>query len=227
MNPTRALPLATTPLAALIACLVAAAAPLQAQTVYRIVGPDGRVTFSDKPARDAAAKPAASSAAPNAPANPSTAATLPYALRQIMAQHPVTLYTGADCAPCDTGRALLKGRGVPFAEKTISSNEDIEALKRLSGDTSLPVLALGGQKIRGLSETQWAQYLDTAGYPKKSALPASYRFTAASPLVTLPKPAPETPPAKPEVKTDSGNEGQAPKAPLSTRNPNNPAGISF
>ena len=233
MNPTRALPLSAVPLVGLIACLVAAAAPLQAQTVYRIVGPDGRVTFSDKPAQDAAAKPAASGAAPNAPANPPTAATadanatLPYALRQVMAQYPVTLYTGADCAPCDTGRALLKGRGVPFAEKTISSNEDIEALKRLSGDTSLPVLTLGGQKIKGLSETQWAQYLDTAGYPKKSALPASYRFAAASPLVTLPKPAPETPPAKPEVKTDSSSEGQAPKAPPSTRNPNNPAGISF
>ena len=89
------------------------------------------------------------------------------------------------------------------------------------------MLTLGGQKIKGLSETQWAQYLDTAGYPKKSALPASYRFAAASPLVTLPKPAPETPPAKPEVKTDSSSEGQAPKAPPSTRNPNNPAGISF
>ena len=232
MKSTRALPFAAKPLAALplvalTACLMAAAS-LQAQTVYRIVGPDGRVTFSDKPPQEAAARvtPATSaSASPTPPPGPAASA-LPYALRQAMGQYPVTLYAGADCVPCDSGRSLLKARGIPFAEKSISTNEDIEALKRMSGDTSLPVLTLGGQKIKGLSESQWTQYLDAAGYPQKSALPASYRFSAATPLVALQKLA-EPSTDKPQTKPDSRPAGPASEAPGSALNPNNPAGISF
>src|SRR5256885_8900445 len=87
------------------------------RSVYRIVGPDGKVTFSDRPAQSAQQQ-----AAPAAPAAPSVAGTtdsnanLPYALRQIAGRFPVTLYTSSDCAPCDSARQLLQSRGIPYAE---------------------------------------------------------------------------------------------------------------
>ena len=54
------------------------------------------------------------------------------------------------------------------------------------GDTSLPYLTVGGQRIRGMSESEWTQYLDAAGYPKTSKLPVGYQSAAPTPLVPLP-----------------------------------------
>ncbi len=62
-----------------------------AQTVYRVVGADGKVTFSDKPpvnTGNAASQELASigAASSNQP--------LPFALRQVVAKYPVTLVLG-------------------------------------------------------------------------------------------------------------------------------------
>ena len=147
-------------------CALACSSLAQAQSVYRIVGPDGKVTFSDRaPSEDA--EPALTA---NQSAAPSGTSTLPYSLRQVASRFPVTLYTGADCAPCVSARNLLTGRGVPFNERTVSSNEDITELGRLGGGSSLPFGTIGGQHLTGFSDSEWTQYLDAAGYPKKSEL---------------------------------------------------------
>ena len=104
-----------------------------AQQIYRIVGADGRVTFSDKPPPDAKGKANAAPMASLSGAGSSQTASLPIELRDAVNRYPVTLYTAPDCVPCGTGRAMLSARGVPFTEKTVTSNEDIEALKRLGG----------------------------------------------------------------------------------------------
>lgn len=192
----------------------------QAQGVYRIVGPDGKVTFSDQP------PPANTSAQPVGSATRGSAASanalLPFELRQIVNRFPVTLYTGPDCVPCNSGRSLLESRGVPFTEKTVTTANDIEAIKRLSGDSSLPLLTVGSQQIKGYSSTEWSRYLDVAGYPMKSALPPGYRRPAASPLVdAVAAPTPSSP-AVPAQAT-SPSEAPVPITPPS----NNPAGIRF
>lgn len=189
-----------------------------AQGVYKIVGPDGKVTFSDKPpaAGQAAATGSGNSASNNAGGD------LPFELRQVTSKYPVTLYTSAQCAPCDAGRTLLKSRGVPFSEKTISTPEDSEALQRLAGEASLPFTTIGGQKLKGLSEVEWTQYLDAAGYPKNPMLPKSYRYPAATPLVVVQKAAP----AKQEAAKPAANEPPPLPSP-SAPSPSNPAGITF
>ncbi|MDP3651245.1 MAG: glutaredoxin family protein [Rhodoferax sp.] len=200
------------------AALWCAAAGVQAQTIYRIVGADGKVTFSDKPPVSSdQGKVAGTGVGANAAASSSTA--LPFELRQVVAKYPVTLYTSAKCAPCDVGRALLISRGVPFNERTVTTAEDTESLQRISGENSLPFLTIGGQRIKGMSDSEWTQYLDAAGYPKTSQLPASYKNTAPAPLVSLQKPAP---PPKAEEKTAAPNTARQPAA-----NPANPAGIQF
>ena len=195
--------------------------PAQAQTLYRSVGPDGRVTFSDQPPA-AAAKVTPLNA--DGMASGASNATLPYELRQVAGKYPVTLFTSAECAPCDEGRTLLRSRGIPFAEKTVTTNDDAESLKRLADTTSLPLLIIGGQHIKGYSAPEWTQYLNAAGYPPKSVLPANYRYTAPSPLVAS-KPTAEAP--APARARDATTPAPASPAPSSRVSPNNPAGIQF
>lgn len=205
------------PLLVILACGAA-----QAQGVYRSVGPDGRVTFSDRPPVDASARPSALKP-PQGPAGASDNSTLPYELRQIAARFPVTLYTASDCAPCNTARNMLVSRGVPFTERTVSTNEDIDALQRLSGGTGLPFGIIGGQALAGFSEMEWTQYLDAAGYPKQSQLPGNYRRPAPTPLVAIKA-------AEPASSTAPQREQRAPAAPPAVNDgptPSNPAGIRF
>ena len=143
---------------------------------------------------------------------------LPYELRQTVDRFPVTLYTGSDCAPCDSARQLLVARGVPFSERTVQSNEDIEALRRLAGDNSLPVVTIGGQRLQGFAPAEWTQYLDSAGYPRSSQLPPGYRAPPAQPLVAVRAAEPAPAPAP---------RAAAPAAPAPAPAPSNPAGIVF
>ncbi len=194
-----------------------ATAGAQAQTVYRIVAPDGKITFSDKPPANAEQGKIAATGTGAAAA--ASGSTLPFELRQVAAKYPVTLYSASDCAPCASGRTLLGSRGIPFAERTVSSKEDIDALQRLAGESALPFLTIGAQRIKGYSDAEWTQYLDTAGYPKTSALPSAYKQAPASPLVSLQKPVP----VKAESRTEASAQTATPQGPT----PSNPAGIQF
>jgi glutaredoxin len=201
---------------ALLALVCAAA---QAQGVYRVVGPDGKVTFSDRPPASAEAAPAPAKATGSATA---PNAGLPYELRQLAGRYPITLYTGADCAPCQSARTMLVSRGVPFTERTINTNEDIDALQRLSGSTSLPFGTIGSQHLTGYAEGEWTQYLNAAGYPNQSQLPSNYRQPAATPLVAVKAAAPAAAP-KPAAAAAPAPAPLAKEGPT----PSNPAGIRF
>jgi glutaredoxin len=207
--------------AASAALLVLASSMAMAQQVYKIVGPDGKITFSDKPPASDKGKVTAPETSSGGPA--ASGADLPYELRKVASQYPVTLYTSSACGPCDSGRALLKGRGIPFNERTVTTNEDIDALQRLAGDNSMPFATIGGQRLKGFSDVEWSRYLDAAGYPASSQLPKSYRYAAATPLVAVQKPA-----AAPPKDSDKQAQPTQQAAPTPTGpSPSNPAGISF
>ncbi len=214
-------------LAAGLAALLAAAAPIvvQAQQVWRIVGPDGRVTFSDKPPLEANAKVAP--AAGSSSSSNQGGGALPFELRQVASKYPVTLYTGANCTPCSTGRAMLASRGIPFTEKTVTTPEDAAALERLAGENSLPLLTIGAQQLKGYSDAEWTQFLDAAGYPRSSVLPVSYRPPAATPLVAVQRPAAETAAAATPVPSANNRLASPAPAPSSGPGRSNPAGIQF
>jgi glutaredoxin len=203
--------------AAIVGCAALWAVPAAAQ-VFRIVGPDGKVTFSDRPPPDGKATVANTVEMP-APAGSGTA-SLPLALRNVASRFPVTLYTSTDCAPCNTARTFLSLRGVPYAERTVTTDADIDALNKLSGSSRVPFATLGGQHLSGFSEAEWGQYLDAAGYPKVSQLPPSYRNAPPAPLVAVQvrpaAPADQPPPARVEFPA-----ARSPDAPA------NPAGIRF
>lgn len=211
-------------LALAAAALLAAGASIDAsaQQIYKIVGPDGRITFSDKPPVDPGVK--ASAAPVVRMSGGANVAALPFELRQTATRYPVTIYTSPGCQTCATGRALLVSRGIPFAERTIASKEDGEALTRLAGTSNVPVLTIGAQQLRGFSDAEWTSFLDAAGYPKTSMLPPGYVPSPATPLVTL-----DTAAAQPAAAPAPAPAAQARVQPAEPPAPpaDNPAGIRF
>lgn len=199
--------------------------PVNAQGVYRIVGPDGKVTFSDQPPREPArAAPVVPGAAGGAGAAAS-GASLPYELRQIASRYPVTLYAQDGCSACDTARAYLSARGVPFVEKTISSDEDVKELGRLFNTAVIPALNIGRQQMAGFAESEWTTYLDAAGYPKTSQLPSGYRNGQKQPLVAAAAPVAPSQANQPNTAPGLTPLPAITAPPAAT--PSNPAGIRF
>jgi glutaredoxin len=175
-------------------CLVLATLAAPAWAQYKIVGPDGSVTYTDRAPSPATAGNVVDlgrrAPAPAAPAGPVNAA-LPADLQRVADRFPVVLYTSAQCAPCDSGRRLLQQRGVPYAERVVLNADDAEQLQQRTGARSLPALSVGAQVVRGYSEVDWAAYLDAAGYPRESRLPVGWTAPAAQPLAArAPQPVP-------------------------------------
>lgn len=197
---------------------VLVAVPGHAQ--YKVIGTDGKTTYTDRQPPTAAGK--SSMLGPRGAVLAAETA-LPLEVRQAAARYPVTLYVIASaCDPCGTARQLLRQRGIPFSEKLVVSPEDSDALERLSGGRDAPTLSIGAQILRGLAPEVWGSYLDAAGYPRESRLPANYIYPLATPLVdrreassTLSAPSRDSLPA-----TDLRVRTPAP-------NPANPSGIKF
>lgn len=204
--------------ATLLGALVLASSP--AMALYKVVGPDGKVSYTDRPPAD---QPSQSLKTNGSVAD---TASLPFELRQAASRYPVTLYTSNDCAPCDQGRNALKARGVPFTEKTVQTAEDDKALQAREGTRNLPVLRIGSQQLKGFQASDWNGYLDAAEYPKQSKLPPNYQWPKPSPLVQV------APPAKPAgvAEGDASGKRPLPTAPRVPANPDpdaNPTGIRF
>jgi glutaredoxin len=150
--------------------ILLSATAAQAQ-MYKWVGPDGKVTYSDVPPPSSAKQVETKSFSGGGPST----AGLPYAVAEAVKNNPVKIYTTAKCTPCDQGRTLLNTRGIPFTEKTVSTNADIEQVRQMSGDTQLPVLTIGRNKQKGFQPGEWNSALTYAGYPESNQLPKNYR----------------------------------------------------
>lgn len=192
-----------------------AAGPSFAQ--YKVIGPDGKVTYTDRAPTSSEGKVTPLGAkGGTGPAAPDAA--LPAELKQAASRYPVTLYTitGA-CDVCGAARQLLRQRGIPYAEKQVLSPEDTEALARISGGRDVPTLTIGSQVMRGLSPDVWTSYLDAAGYPRESHLPPNYQYAAPSPITD------RTPPAARAAEASAPAPTPAPATPA----PADPSGIKF
>ena len=176
---------ASSPTVLVAAALMFTVSASQAQ--YKVIGANGKVTYTDRaPTTSEGRVSALGARAPVQPAEPD----LPFDLRQVATKYPVTLYTVAGaCEPCASARQLLKQRGIPFAERQVVTNEDSDALEKLSGGREAPTLTIGSQTLRGLAAEVWVSYLDAAGYPRESRLPGNYQYRPASPIVDRREPA--------------------------------------
>lgn len=181
-----------------------------AQAQYKVVNPDGSVTYTDRPPVSSNVRVTQINRAGTRQQRAQEIA-LPPELRSVVQRHPVTLYSSADCVACAAGRKYLQQRGVPYTEKSVLTEDDAAALLKLTGARTVPAITIGAQPVRGWSEPDWAAFLDVAGYPRESRLPAGWQSAEATPLVervsatsrgpatpTPPPPPVEAPPAPPE-----------------------------
>lgn len=189
----------------------AAAFPCLAQ--YKVIGADGKVTYTDRLPAASQGKVTSFSARGGTAVSD---AGLPLELRQAVARYPVTLYVMAQgCEPCAAARQLLRQRGIPVTEKQVQNATDADALERLTGGRDAPSLTIGTQTLRGLAPEVWNSYLDAAGYPRESRLPASYEYPAAVSIV-------ERSDADPRAATPRGTTSAEGDAGSTTRSPSRP-----
>ncbi|MBR7800169.1 glutaredoxin family protein [Undibacterium fentianense] len=178
--------------------------------MYKWVGPNGKIVYSDTP-------PPANAKKLGTKAFDQSASIsnikLPPDLAAAVAKNPVTFYATASCGVCNEARNMLKKNGIPFFEKTISNPEDLEKLKQVSGDTQLPFMLINKAKFAGFESTEWRSALSSAGYPEQSILPKDYRY---------PDPEPAAPPAPSTAKKTDDTPKEVPR-PKST----SPTGIRF
>ena len=160
-----------------------------AQTnVYRWVDKDGKVQFSDTPPAEDA-----KSLSQKRMGGGGEDVQLPFATQAAMRRNPVTLFAAPDCGePCASGRQLLVKRGVPFAERNAAVAAEAEAVEKLTGQRSVPVLLIGEQVVKGYNDETWTTALDTAGYPR-TRLPGQANPLQAPPSASQPAAAPGAP----------------------------------
>lgn len=151
-----------------------------AQGLFKVIGPDGRVTYSDRPPSPSEGRAQNVNRVTGAASDPQ----LPFALREVAARFPVTLYTSGDCGEaCSLARAFLIQRGVPFQERIANTAEERDGWVRIVGGTEVPTLQVGQQWLRAYAPSAWDDTLTVAGYPRQSLLPANWQQPKPVPLI--------------------------------------------
>ena len=136
-----------------------AIAAASAQTVYKSVGPDGKVVYSDRaPTTGRLEKTMkfelASSALPASAASymEQFRKTHPPGAEPAAAGKGVTLYSAVWCGYCKQAKAWLGGHGVAYTNVDIDAPGGTAALAQASGgSTGVPVLVVDGKTMTGFS----------------------------------------------------------------------------
>ena len=168
-----------------------------AQSLYKWVDAQGKVSYSDQPPPPTVTVKDLSSTLNTLGAGQAQAEPLSLESQRLVANSPVVIYTTTGCKLCDQGRDLLRKKGVPFTEKTVTTSEDLKALGAQFNSQTLPVLAVGKTNINGFGTSQWNEALNQAGYSAAPAAPKTYLNGAVSPLTPAtakPASATEAPP---------------------------------
>ncbi len=145
-----------------ICLLIVAINNVAAANLFKWIDKEGKVHYGDKPDEGAIKAEQKKFAAPSADGD-----NLSYGVRKAKQDFPVTIFVASYCGEiCVQARALLNKRGIPFAEKNLLTQEDIDAFKIKTGGEALPTLMIGKTVIKGFEAGQWNSELDIAGYPK-------------------------------------------------------------
>lgn len=194
--------------------MLAAAATAGAQQMYKWVDARGVTHYSDQPPPPANQQRVQVKSFNGAGGS----VNLPFGLAQAVRSAPVTIYTTSGCRACDSARAHLVERGVPYTEKTVASSDDIEQLKQAGGSDQLPFILVGRTRLTGFDSDALTDALNAASYPATRSVPPGFKLGRVM-AAAEPKPAPA---AQPEAAA-----APASPAPRSNFPPPSPTGIRF
>ena len=143
----------------LLASALAASMAVPAQTVYKSVGPDGRIVYSDQPPTTGKLQKTlkfelASSALPASAASfmEQFRKTHPSGSPVVAAVKGVTLYSAVWCGYCKQAKAWLGGHGVAYTNIDIDAPGGTAALAQATGGGGgVPVLVVDGHTLNGFS----------------------------------------------------------------------------
>lgn len=148
-------------LVGLFAVLVLAGA--QAETLYKVIGADGRTTYTDRPPADAKSTTAMQFA--DAPSTPLPDSVLKYQAelqkgvqgrlaqaKRLDAIGTVTLFSASWCGYCTKAKAYLRSRGISFQELDIDTPGGGRAYFEAGGKRGVPLLMADGKRLAGFSD---------------------------------------------------------------------------
>ena len=141
----------------------------QADTLYKWVDSQGRISYHDQPPPDGAGYRVEEKVlgTGNKRKEDNT-------LAKVVEKFPVVLYSVPDCGSCDLARLYLQKRKVPFTEQNLNTNPDLQqTLKKKIGSLSAPTLMIGEKVMKGYVESVLEGELDGVGYPKIETSEAS------------------------------------------------------
>jgi glutaredoxin len=145
--------------ATLVALAVAATAA--EKTLYKAVGPDGQIIYSDKPPTQGRVEKTMKFE--NLPATPLPVARSAYLewlkTRPSTAAAPpagdVHLFSAAWCGYCRRAKAWLGAKGVAYREFDVDTNAGMAAYAAAGGGKGVPLLVKGGQRVQGFAEAAY------------------------------------------------------------------------
>ncbi len=162
-------------LALAAACVLAT--PARGETLYKTIGADGRVEYTDRPPAQGKAVKTLNFA--DLPATPLPESVLRYreelqkSLKDRLANAgkrsgEPQLFTAVWCGYCRKAKSYLAQRGVAFREHDIDTPDGQLAFAQAGNASGIPLLLLGEQRVQGFSA---AAYDALLGPLKPSAKP--------------------------------------------------------
>jgi glutaredoxin len=157
-NPERGSAVKIARCAILVLWSAAAATTAAAETLYKSVGPDGRVVYSDRPPADGRIEKTMTFE--NLPSSPLPASTASYVdqLRKMNSPPPsnvatsgIVLYSAAWCGYCKQAKAYLARKGIPYQEFDVDTKNGMAAYAQAGGRRGVPLLFANGQRVQGFS----------------------------------------------------------------------------
>jgi glutaredoxin len=138
----------------LFALLVCAALDARAD-IYKVVGPDGKISYTDKEPQTVGAK--------SEKLKIQTYSGAPSVSNSGTSVRKVTILSAEWCGICTRAKNYMKSRGIAFEEWDIDRSDFARAKMRELGARGVPVILAGGQKMVGFSEAGLDAMLKKSG----------------------------------------------------------------
>jgi glutaredoxin len=142
--------------------LVSSINAVSAAELYKWVDEFGNVTYQDSPPSSSVSFEEQIYTDPNQTLQESVA----FEIEEAANSSPVTFFSVPICDACDLVRLYLEQNSIPYTEKNIQDNVELQQeLKILADALRVPTLAIGDELIDGYSKSAMRNALIENGYP--------------------------------------------------------------